>query len=720
VVRSAPAKRARRALNRDHDSFKIWQELSPQRSAADTPMEAIARKRIKRNAAAPWESPDIDPAQHITVSMRMGSRTARVGSPEIPGSSPPSVVPGSNNHGAMILQHEDVTRNTTTKATYTPRRIRIKEIPSSQSPASVLSSHTERSTRFTRVERSPLKERDGNAPSPTRRLQAGVGEESQMVAQKMLALLETQARDDDEDDDYHRGVRHAGRSGTAYVASQVPTTSVRPTRSLKRMTTIPDSTDTDTESEVELVEDTAQGEPGASFRAELMHSVMISQGDDPEGGGDAEHAAEGSAQGETVFTAFVRPRRVLRRVRTVQDSQIEDDEDVALGWMANAGDCDESGVPHAKLQAETPKLDNVKDEDLMERRPQTTCEGGQAGRESRHMSVASASDPFEGVAEASHPDQSGAYASQHGSNEKAYEHTEPLTTYGHFSHDESTEIGTDDGLDGLQEDRDEDKEYPDGTYDPVDAALKRDAARFFHTQTQVPPIPPLDGDDGDLDDSEQASDSEDDDAAADQLSRELSDAAEAVPSSQPAERAKMVSIPLVADSQLSDTARTTVAAKTIVGGPDVSLGIPAADEERVPSSPPVLTHLRPSQISTVAPTQMSPFRQHSRRSAMTQMAFASPQKPSQWQHQTLSEWQEDSVPSSPLPLPPWSSPGRARGALGSFSIGAFSGDGRRKGKGSMVEQMESLVDFSLPPPPPISSSRAATESVGGSSSPLPR
>jgi hypothetical protein len=130
----------------------------------------------------------------------------------------------------------------------------------------------------------------------------------------------------------------------------------------------------------------------------------------------------------------------------------------------------------------------------------------------------------------------------------------------------------------------------------------------------------------------------------------------------------------------------------------------------VPSSPPPV---RISQVSTVVPTQpsmalapSSPQRKTKaepfsippsprRRSAGTGLSFlTSPQK-------TNSLWQPESLSSSPLPLPPWTSPHKRDNGDGDQwqriieDIGSYP-------------RMDSLADFSLPPPPPLSSSRRQT------------
>ncbi|KAI7282793.1 hypothetical protein KC345_g3321 [Hortaea werneckii] len=150
------------------------------------------------------------------------------------------------------------------------------------------------------------------------------------------------------------------------------------------------------------------------------------------------------------------------------------------------------------------------------------------------------------------------------------------------------------------------------------------------------------------------------------------------------------------------------------------------NEHRIPSSPPPL---RPSQISTVAGTQLSlsrpkdtqrppPLTLASPRARPQPDLIPSSSKPSSPtapaspnSKQPFSQWPE-TFPSSPLPLPPWSSPPRPHETQASK---ARSQTQTRGGRGSIG--LGSLADFSLPPPPPMSSSsRPGTQTCGGSSS----
>jgi hypothetical protein len=93
---------------------------------------------------------------------------------------------------------------------------------------------------------------------------------------------------------------------------------------------------------------------------------------------------------------------------------------------------------------------------------------------------------------------------------------------------------------------------------------------------------------------------------------------------------------------------------------------------------------RPSQMSTVVPTQWT----SDRRNSGQESAPISPPKSGPWGANTLS--------SSPFPMPPWT-----------FSNPDDDDHGAR-----LEPQFDSLVDFSLPPPPPMHSSMRQDSSTG--------
>ncbi|KAK5108422.1 hypothetical protein LTR62_008309 [Meristemomyces frigidus] len=273
----------------------------------------------------------------------------------------------------------------------------------------------------------------------------------------------------------------------------------------------------------------------------------------------------------------------------------------------------------------------------------------------------------------------------------------------------------------------------EGTHDPVQAALERDYARFnaqtktqtqtqTQTETQGVKLEPhisnsTDSDDEELleDDmlvqpaeSDMAADnqeigddsapiqlrsreldadiSEEEYTAAEQLSGELMQAAEAaVLSSQPSERRKVHS------SKNDHFAKPAVPRRIQTRIIDHELG--SRDDIRIPSSPPPL---RQSQVSTVAPTQSSLNRPSSRgiRGSDTPLLTSSPQRRAT-PEKSLRSW-ANACSSSPVPLPPWSSPERGRSMMEGIAV-----------RGGGTFEGESLVDFSLPPPPPLSSSSPA-------------
>ncbi|KAK5123489.1 hypothetical protein LTR85_002527 [Meristemomyces frigidus] len=370
------------------------------------------------------------------------------------------------------------------------------------------------------------------------------------------------------------------------------------------------------------------------------------------------------------------------------------------------------------------------------------------------------------------------------------------------------------------------------TYDPADAALERDAARFCQTQTQMVKLEPHVSNSTCSDEELLTEDEHEDDLnvggrAARLLSLELGDAAkqpsqeheagypeeqpsmevggaasqhsrerelgdaaqlydEAVLSSHPAESAVVAGssprdfaqfareqpIPLRSDELAHDEEERIPSSppklafhKAAVADSDE---LPSeelqAEDERVPSSPPKLTvrkpvsaaiahmdglpndvqeeeeneivpssppPLRPSQIST----QCSPDRPASPGKDIP-LTFTSPQRPSSLGFTSPQRPHQDSLlaftspsktivgrsypqtlPSSPFPLPPWSSPPRRPKFLDTQTQTETQRGGA--GNDSLADdQLGSLLlaDFSLPPPPPMSSSRAGTQCGGGGSS----
>jgi hypothetical protein len=233
-----------------------------------------------------------------------------------------------------------------------------------------------------------------------------------------------------------------------------------------------------------------------------------------------------------------------------------------------------------------------------------------------------------------------------------------------------------------REQEEEEEDYPH-TYDPVSAALDRDAARYAWTQTQAPRTQHKrtqvmdsedDSDDDDLDRGI-VPDSESEDeiillpslAAQDAPSQELCSEDLVAPSSEP--------------NEPTPRPHAAVVQKQLSPSP--------------PSSPPPL---RPSQVSTVMPTQSSP-RVTLPAALVEAEEFSPPTSPPTAAKQSLikkpqfQDTQALTISSSPLPLPPWSSSGEV-------DLGLYT---KSKGDGADDEgnYLASLVDFSLPPPPPL-------------------
>ena len=234
----------------------------------------------------------------------------------------------------------------------------------------------------------------------------------------------------------------------------------------------------------------------------------------------------------------------------------------------------------------------------------------------------------------------------------------------------------------MNESEEEDEEYPH-TFDPVSAALERDAARYAWTQTQAPRTQHKrtqvvdseeDSDDDDLDRGI-VPDSESEDeiillpspTGRDGPSQELCSEDLVAPDSEPKERTPRPHA-IVAQKQSSPSP---------------------------PSSPPPL---RPSQVSTVVPTQSSPH--FTMPAELAEAEEYSPPtspptvpKPSLINKPRFQDTQALTISSSPLPLPPWSSSGEVDLGVNNASKGERPNNGGN--------ELASLVDFSLPPPPPL-------------------
>ncbi len=662
AIRSAPARMAKRALEVDDQGFQIWHDPD---DPVDTPVERVVKRR-KRRGELGVLSKDVVGMHDSGYGVRRGTRSR---SPEIAESSQ---LPVNHDDGDVRgVVGEDVKLGVRVN---TPRNSRFKEIPSSQSPASVQLS-TQRSQRFMDAGKTPLKARDGNSRSPIKQSQSQklqAGDESQMFARKMLMSMETQPQE-------RSSVRFEEEEADSAKNEATPKPQLKNTPKLVRMTTVPDSTDTENDDEV-------------------------------------------------VKQATERPQRTLKRVGTVQESQSE------LGR-----DQDENGGEEASEISIVAEADQRAVMDQVPPMPPSQCDDMDL-----ELGDGSTQEGY-GIAEMEHLG-----IAHDVPIERNVEPAARVEEQNHAAEHEAAELSE------AEEEAGEHNFYEEATYDPAYSALDRDAARFaLITQTQGL-RPYLHGNnDRYLDDEslqaiaeeplEDHSLDEEEYTAAHQLSHELSAAANAVvPSSQPGEQTRNASTRIkdsqpsaagqVTSSELVPIAHVSTSHPQDAAGEDEeripsspppaplakpsltvakeaepalqpdSPGVLQQEEERVPSSPPPL---RASQVSTVVPTQYSLTRPASRRAGatQTQWSFRSPLKT------TRSRSQEEMMmmgSSSPVQLPPWSSPERAR-----YTARMEAGGGT----GELV--MGSMMDFSLPPPPPISSSRVGTQSGGRSSPPLP-
>lgn len=237
-----------------------------------------------------------------------------------------------------------------------------------------------------------------------------------------------------------------------------------------------------------------------------------------------------------------------------------------------------------------------------------------------------------------------------------------------------------------------------GYFDPANSALDRDALRFRWTQTQhqLSNI------------NEEDSDAETDDGDLDRAFGDHAAARNSIPSLEAPDREAAKPSPLTVQEVNATNpppSATKPSALPRIQRPDsrddrAYESADHANHEEVlvlSSSPPP----RPSQVSTVVPTQASVQELSARKEGatlVTQRAEMfelsvdpiSPHKPFR---------PPESLSSSPFPLPPWSSPQKAR-----------STEQLRDEDGSPLRssQLAVLVDYSLPPPPTLSSSGRQT------------
>lgn len=231
------------------------------------------------------------------------------------------------------------------------------------------------------------------------------------------------------------------------------------------------------------------------------------------------------------------------------------------------------------------------------------------------------------------------------------------------------------------ESEEEEEEYPH-TYDPVSAALERDAARYAWTQTQAPRTQHK---------RTQVVDSEDD-SDDDDLDRGI------VPDSESEDEIILLPSPTRRDGPSQELCSEDLVAPNSETNEQTPRPRVAAQKQPSPSPPSSPPPLRPSQVSTVMPTQSSP--RFTVPAELVEVEEYSPPtspptmpKPSLIKKPQFQDTQALTISSSPLPLPPWSSSGEV-----DLGFNTMSKSERPENGGN---ELASLVDFSLPPPPPL-------------------
>lgn len=570
-------------------------------------MKAPRRSDMDADGFQMWQ--DSETEEDVLEDAPYTSRDARFGAPSTTSADDsedmvPEIAESSQNGLEQDSQGDAREKQPDGMATRlrTPQKVRFVEVPSSQTPPGTKQTAQRLRPRQPSISRSPLKEKPANATSPLSKLRSPASQDMSMKMLERTRFANQKARrvnasaENGIDQDLERCAAEASDDFSLRTCPMPPP----PSRHLRRTTTVQDSQAEDVEALGSTVDDAGDLEPAGTIP-------------------DSQRASSNEAIVED--SQYQRPPRKLKRVATVQDSQIDEDD-----------------IEH--------------DVDMASR---TQC------------------------------------------------------NY----------------LDEMAHDLDEDLRsecYPDGTYDPAVSALDRDADRFSWAHTQH--FSTLVDEDAETEDEEIAHVHEREavqlpDTIPPGPSQELGGALDvsslakekfAPPSSSDyvvsaGEDFDAVQVERRDDSAYESGDQVTVAkAVEITSSRTPREETATREEARIPSSPPLL---RASQVSTVVPTQASvalraaspqrpvkpepvsqppPPGRHGQTQAFG--VFTSPYMPS-------SLWQPESLSSSPLPLPPWTSPQ----AHGTLDHGADFG---------IETQLDSLADFSLPPPPPMSSSRRQT------------
>ena len=267
------AQRLRR-FELDEDGFQIWEDGDPERSMTDVRARQDGRKR-----KLPWLRQEDDDAEDLAQP------------PEIPETSQHEPVPS--------LKHSDIEDEVPAKQTQfeTPRRVRCREVPSSQTPPSTTLSR-QSLVQKEEAQRSPLKERSWNVQAA---MPQDMSPEPQHVTMKMLERVRLATRKVPLNDTTPSAKASEFPLSSQVASSETKQVPVEPrARPLQRAATIRDSQSED---------------------FDLSNTT-------------------------TITASPTRPTRTLKRVTTVQDSQYDDadlssDNETATYQPSHASDDEE-------------------------------------------------------------------------------------------------------------------------------------------------------------------------------------------------------------------------------------------------------------------------------------------------------------------------------------------------------------------------------------------
>lgn len=239
------------------------------------------------------------------------------------------------------------------------------------------------------------------------------------------------------------------------------------------------------------------------------------------------------------------------------------------------------------------------------------------------------------------------------------------------------------------------------TFDPVSAALDRDAARYAWTQTQAP-VGVTQRTKTQVADSEAESDDDDDLDRGIVPDSDSEDEIILLPNSTKEPSQELCSEDFLAgQKQDQEYGKAKSPAHNHPANPEKNSS--RGPSTSPPSSPPPL---RPSQVSTIMPTQASPQQNHQQNNSNPNpkphsnpnnhpsSPPPSPPAAAARRFHPAPATQALTISSSPLPLPPWSSSGEETGPAGLDVQPLKQERGAR-------DDLDTLVDFSLPPPPPL-------------------